>query len=98
MNILNDNNQPFLKVLEDAVQQQLENGLNNNDNKKKENHNMDISIIKSPFLQNILKDNKREERKATVINKRRDEKEIIQKEKYTETDNMKNNWIKMLKS
>ena len=97
MNILNDNNQPFLKVLEDAVQQQLENGLNNNDNKKKENHNMDISIIKSPFLQNILKDNKREERKATVINKRRDEKEIIQKEKYTETDNMKNNWIKMLK-
>ena len=98
MNILNDNNQPFLKVLEDAVQQQLENGLNNNDNKKKENHNMDISIIKSPFLQNILKDNKREERKPTVINKRRDEKEIIQKEKYTETDNMKNNWIKMLKS
>ena len=95
--IYNDNNntnQPFFKALQEAVQQQLKEGINNINNKK------DISIsdknskdnnYKNALFSDLFKDNKSKVRKSTIANKKGEEKELFfQKGKYTEIDNMQN--------
>ena len=95
--IYNDNNntnQPFFKALQEAVQQQLKEGINNINNKK------DISIsdknskdnnYKNALFSDLFKDNKIKVRKSTIANKKGEEKELFfQKGKYTEIDNMQN--------
>ena len=91
-NNIENSNQPFIKAFQEAVQNQLKDGANNN--KKKEGtiinkNNVETQNIKNALFSNLFKD-KAKERKST-INRRGEEKEIfIQKGKYTEIDNLQN--------
>ena len=76
----NDNKQPFINALQDAVQNQLKESGNN----KKKDKNVDNINLKNALFQNLFKD-----RKSTF--KKGEDKDIfIQKGKYTEIDNMQN--------
>ena len=78
----NDNKQPFINALQDAVQNQLKESGNNK--KKDKDKNVDNINLKNALFQNLFKD-----RKGTF--KKGEDKDIfIQKGKYTEIDNMQN--------
>ena len=78
----NDNKQPFINALQDAVQNQLKESVNNK--KKDKDKNVDNINLKNALFQNLFKD-----RKGTF--KKGEDKDIfIQKGKYTEIDNMQN--------
>ncbi len=82
---VNDNNPTFFKVLQEAVQQQLKDGMNNK--KKDDSKNSGENNLKNALFQNLFKD-KNAERKNTM---KKDEKDgFFQKGKYTEIDNMQN--------
>ena len=89
---IENSNQPFIKVFQEAVQYQLKDGSNNN--KKKDGitinkNSVETQNIKNALFSNLFKD-KEKERKST-INRRGEEKEIfIRKGKYTEIDNLQN--------
>ena len=77
----NDNKEPFILALQDAVQSQIKEISNNN---KKKNKNLDNSNLKNALFQNLFKDRK------STIKKPEDKDVFVQKGKYTEIDNMQN--------
>ena len=89
----NNNNSNFFKALQDAVQQQLKDTVNNNNNinnKKKENNsNKGNSEFKNAIFSNLFKDKKGKDKRNSI--RKGDEKDIyFQKGKYTEIDTMQN--------
>ena len=85
-----NNNQPFFKVLQEAVQQQLKEGINN---KKKDDgkNSGEMNNLRNSIFKSLFKDKGREKERHSTINGKKEEKEVfLQKGKYTEIDNMQN--------
>ena len=83
-----DNNLPFVKILQEAVQEQFKEGINKKKSKENfSNKNKDESMnLKNAVISNLFK---AKDKKNTV--KKGDEKELIfQRGKYIEIDNMQN--------
>ena len=102
---IDNNNEPFSKILHDSVQQKIkENVITNNNtfnNKQKDNNisaknTKDNNEIKNAILSNIFKDNKggkgdKKDRRNSLLGLKGEEKEIkFQKGKYAEIDSMQN--------
>ena len=84
-------NENFFKVLQDTIKEQLNDEINNNNNKKDsniKNKNRNDAKLKNALFSNLFKDKGKEGRNTL---RKKDEKDIfVQKGKYTEIDLMQN--------